>query len=376
MRFIHTADWQIGKSFRRYGENESVLRRARLDSIERIGALALSENAPLVLVAGDVFDHFAPSDQTAGEPLERMRAFADVRWLLLPGNHDPHRPDAVWDRLLRRGLPANVTPLLAPQPFALSPEAVVLPAPLLRNSETSDLTRWMEDAPSPPGVLRIGLAHGAVVGFSEQQEAANRIDPGRARSAGLAYLALGDWHRTMQINERVWYSGTHEPDRAGGQKIGQALLVEIEGADAPPRVSARDVGAYRWETLALDLAGRSAQDVETSLRALPDPQRMLVRIGFSGAAPLALRAQTEKLIDDLRAAFFHIEADFDSVRPYPSEDDLDALDFDGVLRKSAEILRAEAADETRPAQDRRIATDALVALYGLEMSRRAAGGAP
>lgn len=374
MRFIHTADWQIGKSFRRYGEKESVLRRARLDSIERIGALALSENAPLVLVAGDVFDHFAPSDQTAGEPMERMRAFPDVRWLLLPGNHDPHRPDAVWDRLLRRGLPANVTPLLAPQPFALSPAAVVLPAPLLRNSETSDLTRWMDEAPSPPGALRIGLAHGAVTGFSEQQEAANLIDPARARSAGLAYLALGDWHRTLQINDRVWYAGTHEPDRAGGQKVGQALVVEIAGADAPPRVSARDVGAFRWEALEIDLAGRSAQDVEASLRAAPDPPRTLLRVGFSGAASLALRARTEQIIAELRAAFFHIEADFESVRPYPSEDDLDALDFDGVLRRSAEILRAEAADEARAPQERRVAADALVELYGLEMRRRAAGG--
>ena len=45
-------------------------------------------------------------------------------------------------------------------------------------------------------------------------------------------------------------------------------------------------------------------------------------------------------------------------------------------RRAPGELRAEAADETRPAQERRIATDALVALYGLEMSRRAAGGAP
>ena len=176
MRFIHTADWQIGKSFRRYGDKESVLRRARLDAIERIGALARSENAPFVMVAGDVYDHFAPSDQTAGEPVERMRAFPDVQWLLLPGNHDPHRADAVWDRLLRRGLPGNVIPILDARPMELAPGVALLPAPLLRNSETSDLTRWMDEAPSAPGAIRIGLAHGAVTGFGEQQEAANVID--------------------------------------------------------------------------------------------------------------------------------------------------------------------------------------------------------
>ena len=30
MRFLHTADWQIGKPFRNFGDKESVLRQARL----------------------------------------------------------------------------------------------------------------------------------------------------------------------------------------------------------------------------------------------------------------------------------------------------------------------------------------------------------
>ena len=138
MRFIHTADWQIGKSFRRYGEREDQLKRARLDAIERIGALAMAQNAPFVMVAGDVYDHFAPAQRTANEPLERMRAYPGVNWLLLPGNHDPHRPDAIWDRLMRGGLPVNVKPLLSPGVIELASVSqsgagvCLLPAPLLR----------------------------------------------------------------------------------------------------------------------------------------------------------------------------------------------------------------------------------------------------
>ena len=37
MRFIHTADWQIGKPFRNFGEKESVLRQARLVRARREG---------------------------------------------------------------------------------------------------------------------------------------------------------------------------------------------------------------------------------------------------------------------------------------------------------------------------------------------------
>ena len=369
MRFIHTADWQIGKSFRRYGVREDELKRARLHAIGAIGALAMRENAPFVLVAGDVYDHFAPSQITANEPLERMRAYPGVTWLLLPGNHDPHRPDAIWDRLMRGGLPGNVRPLLTNEMVELASISkagagvCLLPAPLLRNSETADLTAWMDGAPTPPGAVRIGLAHGSITGFSDEQAQSNPIDPLRAKSAGLAYLALGDWHRTMKINERTWYSGTPEPDRAGGQKIGQALLVDVASPDATPNVTPVDVGKYRWESREMDLRGADPADFETSLRALPDLHHTLLRLTCTGVLPLAARADLERRLMALQAAFFHLETDLDSLAAQPSDEDLETLDFDGVLRKSADLLRAQASDVNLDAAGRRIANDALIELF-------------
>lgn len=376
MRFIHTADWQIGKSFRRYGVREQQLKDARLDAIGAIGALAMRENAPFVLVAGDVYDHFAPSQLTANEPLERMRAYPGVSWLLLPGNHDPHRPDAIWDRLMRGGLPGNVKPLLSNEMVELASiskagaGACLLPAPLLRNSETADLTAWMDGAPTPPGAVRIGLAHGSITGFSDEQAASNPIDPLRAKSAGLAYLALGDWHRTMKINERTWYSGTPEPDRAGGQKIGKALLVDVASPDAAPNVTPVDVGNYRWESREMDLRGASLGDVETSLRTLPDLPRTLLRLTCTGVLPLAARADLERMLDLLQAAFFHLETDLDALVAQPSDEDLETLDFDGVLRKSADLLRAQASDVNLDAAGRRIANDALIELFLISQNMR------
>lgn len=370
MRFIHTADWQIGKSFRRYGVREQQLKDARLDAIGAIGALALRENAPFVLVAGDVYDHFAPSQRTVNEPLERMRAFPGVSWLLLPGNHDPHRPDAIWDRLMRAGLPPNVQPLLSNEMVELAPGVCLLPAPLLRNSETADLTAWMDGAPTPPGAVRIGLAHGSITGFSDEQAQSNPIDPLRAKSAGLAYLALGDWHRTMKINERTWYSGTPEPDRAGGQKIGQALLVDVASPDAAPNVTPVDVGTYRWESREMDLRGADPADFESSLRALPDLPRTLLRLTCTGVLPLAARADLERRLEALQAAFFHLETDLNALVAQPSDEDLETLDFDGVLRKSADLLRAQASDVNRDAAERRIANDALIELFLISQNMR------
>src|SRR5580704_13781620 len=183
MRIIHTADWQIGKVFKQFGAKEETLRQARLAAIERLGALARTHGAHHVLVAGDVYENEAPNTITLRAPIERMKPFADVHWHLLPGNHDPHRPEGVWDRVAQLGLPPNIHLHLAPTPFALGDDAFLLPAPLLRKSE-------------------------------------------------LDYLALGDWHRTLQVGPAIWYAGTPEPDRAGGQEQGTALLVDIAGPGA------------------------------------------------------------------------------------------------------------------------------------------------
>lgn len=364
MRFIHTADWQIGKSFRRFGEKEANLRLARLEAIERIGAGAVENDASFVLVAGDLFDHFAPADRTALEAVARMARFAAVRWFIIPGNHDPHRPNGVWDRLLAKGLPSNVRPLLSAEPCLDMAGAAILPAPLVRKSETNDLTDWWDGAATESGAIRIGLAHGSVTGFSSDQEASNPIDPARARTAGLAYMALGDWHRTLKINERVWYAGAPEPDRHASQEIGKALLVDVASAQAPPAVREIVTGEYRWASMDArveDDAG--VRDLEARLRAAPDTFRTILRLQIEGALALGARADLQRRLEDLAASFFHLEADFERVAARPTAEDFDSIDFDGVLRKAAERLKERAAAPNVTEQDRRIAQDALVELF-------------
>ena len=172
MRFIHTADWQIGKVFKQFGSKEETLRQARLAAIERLGTLARSHGASHILVAGDIYDNEAPNVITLRAPIERMKPFTDIHWHLLPGNHDPHRPEGVWDRVAQLGLPSHIHIHRKAEPFPLSDSAFLLPSPLLRKSEYNDLTEWMGSCATPPGALRIGLAHGGVVNFASEGEAA------------------------------------------------------------------------------------------------------------------------------------------------------------------------------------------------------------
>ena len=364
MRFIHTADWQIGKVFKQFGAKEESLRQARLSAIERLGELARANSVHHILVAGDVYDNEAPNTITLRAPIERMKPFTDIQWHLLPGNHDPHRPEGVWDRVAQLGLPAHIHIHLTPTPVALTDGAFLLPAPLLRKTEFDDLTAWMDNAQTPPGALRVGLAHGAVANFNSEGEASNPIDPTRPARAKLDYLALGDWHRTLQIGPAVWYAGTPEPDRAGGQEQGTALLVEISGPGGSAAVMPLITGTYRWLTRTERLSdGSELADLDQRLRSEQDLSRLILRLKLEGTLPLAAHAELQRRLVDIEAALFHLDTDQTALFARPTEGDLEAIDFDGVLRRSADRLKAIVDDPAQSAEMRRRAEDALIELY-------------
>lgn len=365
MRLIHTADWQIGKPFLRFGAKAEALRAARLDAIEALGRLAVAEGAAAIVVAGDVFDSDAPSNVTLRAPLERMKNFAGVTWHLLPGNHDPHRPGGVWERLGLLGIPANVRMQVSARPVALDDDAFLLPAPLTNKAETRDLTARMNETATPPGAIRIGLAHGAIADFgSGEGDAKNFIDPARAERAGLDYLALGDWHRTQEVNGRTWYAGTPEPDRHDSQEFGQALLVTIAQSGAPPVVEPRRVGTFHWRSAATRLTEPdqlAAQ--EAALRHADAPlSKLVLDLAVTGAVSIGERRKIDEWLERLQAAVFHLDVDLD-LRIRPDPNDLESIDFDGVLRRVAETLRQRAGDETLALADRRIAEESLMTLY-------------
>lgn len=365
MKFVHSADWQIGKVFKQFGVKEEALRQARLTAIENLGALAKAHGVRHVLVAGDVYDSEAPSPVMLREPVERMKRFPDVHWHLLPGNHDPHRAEGVWDRVTQLKLPENILPHLTPQPVALdNGAAYLLPAPLLRKGEFDDVTAWMDSAETPAGAFRIGLAHGSVVSFGNEGEASNPIDPARPGKARLDYLALGDWHRTLQVGPRAWYAGTHEPDRAGRQERGTALLVDIPSSGATPTVESFITGTYRWTTVTERLGDASElDDFERRLRDQGDLSRMIMRLRIEGSLSVAAYAELQNRLVDLRAAMFHLDVDLSNVMARPTQADLEAIDFDGVLRRSADRLQAVVNNGEEPVDFRRRAEEALIELY-------------
>lgn len=371
LKIIHTADWQLGKPFGRFPQEvRNALAEARLDAIDRLGTAAKSNGAAHIVVAGDVFDNADPGDRIVMQALSRMER-APVTWWLMPGNHDHARAGGLWSRV-RGHAPVSVRIVDTSEPVEMEEGAWLLPAPLEHRKTVSDPTSAMVDMATPPGALRIGLAHGSITEFGATGESSNLIPPDRAMSAGLDYLALGDWHGFLMVGKHTAYSGTPEIDRFGRDEPGGCLCVGVRSNEAP-EIQRIEIGRYRWPSRHWNVA--NMEDLERETVALHGEARLsdvLLSLHLNGMASLADRVAMMATIESrLAHELRHLDLDAAGLIARPTAEDIAQIDVQGALAGATAVLQARAAGSGPDAQ---IAAAALERLY-VEAIRFDAGGA-
>lgn len=362
-RFLHTADWQVGRQYSRFETDDAVaLSEARFAAVERLASLAAEEQVDAVLVAGDIFDAQTLSERTLHRTFQALSAYPGP-WLMLPGNHDAALVESIWARASRIGaIPANVHLLQTATPYVMEPIATaVLPAPLTQRQTHDDLTDWFDNAVTPEGYLRIGLAHGSVTGqLAESIDSPNPIAAERAASARLDYLALGDWHGLKQIDARTWYSGTPEADRFRNNDSGKALLVSLEDVGTEPKVTPVPIGQHGWYQWKKRMA--VASDVEALLAELDAlPAKSVLDLTLDGQLDLASYRHLEQALSAAAGKHRSLQLHTTGLALAPTAEDIAALHADGYVGKVVAELQARQQSDS----ERETANEALAILAGL-----------
>ena len=242
MRLLHTSDWHLGKQIRgvsRLSEFEAVL--------DEIVGIAREEKIDVFLLAGDVFDTFAPppeAEKLLFETLTRLVA-ERVQVVILAGNHDhSQRLDALAGILRLAGIhalgsvPARAddccvrltshdseeTANLIALPWV--PERHVYDFESLTEG-TTEVSKQYADRLAmqvarltelfvEPGAINLFAAHmlieGSVVGEGGGERPIHlgrnfAVKP-QAFPATLQYVALGHVHRAQQFGPTTHYCGS------------------------------------------------------------------------------------------------------------------------------------------------------------------------
>ncbi|ORW50157.1 DNA repair exonuclease [Mycobacterium paraense] len=330
MRFLHTADWQLGMT-RHFlaGDAQPRYSAARRDAVAGLGALAAEVGAEFVVVAGDVFEHNQLAPQVIGQSLEAMRAIG-IPVYLLPGNHDPLDASSVYtSALFTAERPDNVVVLDRAGVHEVRPGLEIVAAPWRSKAPTTDLVADVLDGLTAGPVTRILVAHGGVDVLDPDRDKPSLIRLAMLEDAlhrGLVhYVALGDKHSRTQVGEsgRVWYSGSPEVTNFDDVESdpGHVLVVDVDGGNVS--VQSRHVGRWRFVTLHRQVdTSRDIADLDMNLDLMTDKDRTVVRLALTGSLTVTDRAALDACLDRYARLFAHL-------RTWDSHTDLAVVPADG-----------------------------------------------
>lgn len=251
MRFLHTADWHLGRSF----HGESLL-EAQAGAIDHLVEVAREGAVDAVLVSGDVYDRALPPVDAIGladDALARLSEVAPV--VLISGNHDSAARLGFAAALLdRAGVHVRTRPQDIGRPIRIG-DACVYAIPYLE----PDLTRTVLEcadrghgpvlsaamarirtdlATQPAGRRSVVLAHAFVAGAAPS-DSERDLSVGGASSvhastfAGVDYVALGHLHGPQRIGANARYAGSPVAFSFSEADHRKSVAVVELGADGP-----------------------------------------------------------------------------------------------------------------------------------------------
>jgi DNA repair exonuclease SbcCD nuclease subunit len=380
MRFLHTADWQLGMT-RHFlaGDAQPRYSAARRDAVAGLGALAVEVGAEFVVVSGDVFEHNQLAPQVISQSLEAMRAIG-IPVYLLPGNHDPLDASSVYtSALFTAERPDNVVVLDRAGVHQVRPGLEIVAAPWRSKAPTTDLVAEVLDGLEPGPAIRVLVAHGGVDVLDPDRDKPSLIrlaalDEALAGGA-LQYVALGDKHSLTQVggSRRVWYSGTPEVTNFDDVESdpGHVLVVDIDESD-PRRgvtVTARHVGHWRFVTMRREVdTNRDIADLDMNLDQMADKERTVVRLALKGSLTVTDRAALDACLDRYGRLFawLGLWGRHTDLAVVPADGEFTDLGIGGFAAAAVEELVATArADGADAAADAEVAQAALALLLRL-----------
>ncbi|MDA2894869.1 exonuclease SbcCD subunit D [Mycolicibacterium sp. BiH015] len=376
MRFLHTADWQLGMT-RHYlnGDAQPRYSAARRGAVAALGPLATDLAAEFVVVSGDVFEHNQLAPREVSTALEVMRGIT-VPVYLLPGNHDPLDASSVYtSALFTSEKPENVIVLDTPGVHEVRPGVQLVAAPWFSKAPTTDLVAEVLEGLPADGVTRIVVGHGAVDILVPDKDRPSLIGLAAVEAAiargAVHYVALGDKHSRMSVGStgRIWYSGSPEVTNYDDIEPdpGHVLTVHIDESDdaRPVQADAHRVGAWRFMSLKHSVdSSRDVADLDINLDQMPDKERTVIRLGLTGSLTVTDRAALDTCLDRyarLFAALLPWDKETD-IAVIPADGEFDDLGIGGFAAAAVEELVSTARAAGDDAEDARAALALLLRL--------------
>ncbi len=230
MRFLHTADWHLGRPF-----HHASLEQDQKNALDQIVAYAQQHAVDAVVVAGDIYDRAVPprwAVELLDDVLHSLCVELDIPVIMIPGNHDSAERLGFGSRQLERAnlhIVAQLNQVMQPVILAKgTSQTHFYCLPFCEPVQVSQLagspvsthnqahtwlveqikSHWRSDA------TNVLISHCFVTG-AEESESERRLSVGGTDSVSVdplldfTYVALGHLHSPQKrTQDHVRYSGS------------------------------------------------------------------------------------------------------------------------------------------------------------------------
>lgn len=312
MRLLHLADLHLGWRPEGWPEERAEQRRHRRDAV-LAGAVdaALAEGVELVLIVGDLFDHFDPPTDLVDATLEQLRRLehAGIVPVTVPGNHDELTYGTSVYRRRRAEWPGVLVAEPAPAHLA-SLELGGVSVHLYGMAYTGGVTGADLPLRDFPRLERSGVhiaAYHGVLGVAAPGARTLSLDEEALAAARYHYVALGHLHDPIRHRFPAGpavYPGAPEALDFGDGGCGTLTVAEWDGEAMAVREL--PLAVQRVSDVALDLTPvDDIGEIDQAVAALADPDAVQ-RVRLEGA--LWLPELDVRALEERHAhAFFHLE---------------------------------------------------------------------
>ncbi len=272
LKIIHCADLHAGRPAVREidPERASVRRREIETSLLRIVEIARKEEANLILIAGDLFEHLYARPSWAKEAAASFASIPSTRVFISPGNHDPLVKGSLY-----KGVewPGNVNVFQSPEIVGVNLTGV----PVLIHG--FGWTSFQERRAALRGyaaqrtdLVNILLIHGDLTRRDDAPASSYLpISPSDLERSLMDYAALGHIHSPGEFRAGktvAAYAGCPEPLDFGDQGERGVFLVQIG-----EKTAGAEIGST-VKTEFVPLATRQMRKAEVDVTGLDTPEQV------------------------------------------------------------------------------------------------------
>lgn len=311
VKILHTSDLHLEAKLDFLGQKSQEHRKQLIKTFKELIAKAVADKYDLVLIAGDLFDTPFPGESVKAEVIEGLKTLAThkIHLALIAGNHDRLEQGSVYfDKRFSEISPEFIHIFNSPDQTDWAIPALdltVYGVSLTKQKDNSSPLTKIQ--PKTTTRYSVGLLHGSL--DLNSQNTNNPLNRNELARANFQYIALGDWHSSLQVSAKpaVWYSGSPELIHIDQAGAGSFLSVEL---DNDTKVTPVKIGRKESLKLTLDITGvKTLTDLGHRWRQLgiDNTQEKFIQLALTGVKDLTVKFSETEIREFLAEKVYYLK---------------------------------------------------------------------